>query len=62
MGFKLYLYMAIFCFVVAVPINFIYTEYKEKQKSDEQKQCHNDSLSRIETQLRIELLKKELKK
>lgn len=60
-SFKEYFYLAIFCFGVAIPINFLYEEYEDKQKSDKQK-SHNDSLVIIETQLRIDLLKKELKK
>ena len=61
MSFKEYFYAAIFCFIVATPITFLYGEYEDKQKSDKQ-QSQNDSLTKVKTKLEIDLLKKELKK
>ena len=61
MSFKEYFYLAVFFFVLAIPITILNEEYNKQQKSYKE-QSRNDSLVRVETQLRIDLLKKELKK
>jgi len=60
MSFKEYFYVAIFCFVMAIPLTFIYEEIDEKRKSDMEKR-QNDSLTNIKVKLEIELLKNKLK-